>query len=704
MTRATQEHFVRPNSLGDLRAEADGDMLSRAFLETADFRTLIETSDRTIVVGRRGTGKSALALRISGHWQGDNRVRVVRISPEEYHVIGARPLVNHFGGTFSKIRAGCRLVWLYTLMMEAAVSLAPKFAFANSDGYLAIRARAETWRSFGLTVPDRFSRLLDQTLDLSDSSERSIGKLPIDLDLRSVEKSLASACSDSRMTVVFLIDKLDEGYEPDEIGIGYVDGLVQAAIDIKTRIPQIRPIVFLRDNIFRAVRVYDQDFSRNIEGSVLRLHWDVDALFNFATKRISIATNSKEQSSALKIWNRFTADRLKGKKGFQDCLQHTLYRPRDLLSLLNEAFYLAGKSGQEVIVPEHIVATSNFISQNRLDDLRKEYSVILPGLVEYTGAFQGRDPEMSVKQACDLIAALLGAGSADAKVYQDFLIVGDPVTVLRSLYSTGFIGVKHRTTGTFVFCHDGRAPDQDFGLQDFILVHPCYWSALNMTREVLTKTEAEEIFDEYDIVISSETPEIRNARIKELIEELARIPEGKEGATDFESWCLSAVRICFAKGLRNVELKPNKNAKSRRDIVATNLGDGDAWKRVYDDYGTRQVIFEVKNYQELRPSDYYQIEHYLSGEYGRIAFVITRASSNDVYADKDLQWIREMYSTDKKILVVKLCGRWFAKMLDRLRNPQKHDAVNDAIHNILDTYTRLYIEGQSLPKKRRKKR
>jgi hypothetical protein len=225
-----------------------------------------------------------------------------------------------------------------------------------------------------------------------------------------------------------------------------------------------------------------------------------------------------------------------------------------------------------------------------------------------------------------------------------------------------------------------------------------------MTREVLTKTEAEEIFDEYDIVISSETPEIRNARIKELIEELARIPEGKEGATDFESWCLSAVRICFAKGLRNVELKPNKNAKSRRDIVATNLGDGDAWKRVYDDYGTRQVIFEVKNYQELRPSDYYQIEHYLSGEYGRIAFVITRASSNDVYADKDLQWIREMYSTDKKILVVKLCGRWFAKMLDRLRNPQKHDAVNDAIHNILDTYTRLYIEGQSLPKKRRKKR
>ncbi len=46
----------KSNPFGDTTAENDKKMLSNAFIETADFRTLIETDDRTIVVGRRGTG------------------------------------------------------------------------------------------------------------------------------------------------------------------------------------------------------------------------------------------------------------------------------------------------------------------------------------------------------------------------------------------------------------------------------------------------------------------------------------------------------------------------------------------------------------------------------------------------------------------------------------------------------------------------
>ena len=42
----------RANVLGDLRAEFDQQMLKFAFLETADYKTLIDTTDRPIVVGR----------------------------------------------------------------------------------------------------------------------------------------------------------------------------------------------------------------------------------------------------------------------------------------------------------------------------------------------------------------------------------------------------------------------------------------------------------------------------------------------------------------------------------------------------------------------------------------------------------------------------------------------------------------------------
>ena len=169
--------------------------------------------------------------------------------------------------------------------------------------------------------------------------------------------------------------------------------------------------------------------------------------------------------------------------------------------------------------------------------------------------------------------------------------------------------------------------------------------ALNCSRNSLDRDEAEEIFDEYDIEISSKTPDIRNARIAGLIAQLSEIMESSEHGKIFEQWCHHAIRICFAIGLRNVELKPNKNARMRRDIVATNLGEGDAWKRIYDDYSTRQVIFEVKNYKGLKAQDYQQMTTYLSGEYGRLGFIITRDEEIDLYAGRDVEWVRELFLT-----------------------------------------------------------
>ena len=694
--------FIRPNALGDLRAESDRDMLKEAFIETADYRTLIETSDRSIVVGRRGTGKSALTMQLQKHWDKSSDTIVIKITPEEHQTIGLRPKVALFGNSFTKIRAGARLAWRYALMMEAAYGLEKKYKFSKSDGFISIESRVKDWSANGYNIIDRYAETLNQVIDMKLTPEERIADLSKSLDLRAVETALMSSCDQTKHTVVFLIDRLDEGYEPDENGIGLVDGLVQAAIDIKSRIPRIKPVIFLRDNIFRAVQSLDPDYSRNIEGHVLRLHWDAESLLIFATKRLKIAFDVKHEASQ-KIWNHCTGGELKGREGFNRCLQLTLYRPRDILSLLNEAFYLAGKHGQSEIVLEHIKHTGRTISRDRLDDLRKEYFTILPGLSNYIAAFHGHNPDMTVGEAQSKIDTVISEGSDDPLIKQDYFILEDGKTVIQSLYSIGFLGIRDGTAGTFIFCHDGRAPDREFSAPDRILVHPCYWMALNCTRNTLVPEEAEEIYDEYDIDISSETPEIRNSKIKELIAQLDKIEEGTTGASDFEIWCQKAIRICFAKGLKNVELKPNKQAKSRRDVVGTNLGDGDAWRRIYDDYGTRQVTFEIKNYKGLIAADYQQIQSYLTGDYGKLGFVITRDDSVDLYAGRDVEWIRELY-TNHKVIIIKLTGKFLKSILGKLRKPQKHDAVNNSIHRLLDTYTRLYTAGQTKPQGAKKKR
>ena len=700
--RQTSKH-IRPNILGDLRAEEDVTMLGSAFLETPDYRTLIETSDRSIIVGRRGTGKSALAVKLEQYWRRSDDAEVIKIAPEEYQTIGLRPRVGQFGDRFNLIRAGSRLAWKYSLIMETALRLSSKYKFKKTDFYSEISDRVNEWKDFGWTISDRIRELLKRKLEKHSDVENKIGNFALALDIENVTKALAQACERADVTVILIIDRLDEGYEPDDKGIGLIDGLVQSTIDLKTKIPSIKPLVFLRDNIFRSVQVYDPDYSRNIEGHILRLHWDPDTLFSFAAKRLKLAFKLQTDVTR-RIWNSCTAGELREKRGFERCLHLTLYRPRDLLSLLNEAFYMAARRNESTLILNYVENAGQTISKNRLEDLKKEYATIIPGLEKYIEIFEGCNPEMEAQLLLDAIAHLMSKGSEDSAVQQDFMIL-ETSDVVRLLYSIGLVGIRDMTTSTYVFCHDGRSPDKNIAPTDRILIHPCYWMALNCSRNALDPDEAEEIFDEYDIEISSITPGIRNARIEELIRQLSAIDEGAEYASDFEKWCHTAVRICFAAGLRNVEFKPNKNARMRRDIVATNLGEGDAWRRIYDDYSTRQVIFEVKNYKDITSADYQQMISYLSGEYGKLGFVITRDESIELYAGKDVEWVRELYATHK-IIVIKLTGKYLIKLLGKLKNPQKHDPIDNAMHKLLDTYSRLYLAGQGKirPTKKRKMR
>lgn len=224
-----------------------------------------------------------------------------------------------------------------------------------------------------------------------------------------------------------------------------------------------------------------------------------------------------------------------------------------------------------------------------------------------------------------------------------------------------------------------------------LLIHPCYQIALNLTKSELPSELAQEIYDDYEIEITSISQEQRNKKVGQLITRLRSIESGREDSAEFEEWCLEAVRMAFAGSLRNIEFHPNKDAPQRRDIVAHNPAADEFWRQVLSDYGTRQVIFEVKNYADLEPDDFRQMSSYLVDAYGRIGFVITRSDNKEPGKDKDLKWIREIYWKDNKKLVVPLSYKWLVGFLEKIRNPQKHDAVNKALSKLIDTYHRVYL-------------
>ena len=695
------------NVLGDLRAEHDHDMLNAAFYETPDFKSIIEFHGKSVIVGRRGTGKSATFYQLSKFWSSDAKARLVTIAPEESEVIGMRHVLTFFGSEENLIRAGCKVAWRYALLLEVADQLCRHYKLGPSPNASFLDIATRQWRKGGQTVVMRLCTALSQSIILSDPVEKRIGALAGTLCLSRVQEAVNEALDATKLRVQILVDKLDEGYEPDVRGIALLTGLAYAANFINTLNAGLRCILFFRDNVFRAIERHDPDYSRDLEGQVLRLHWDEYNLLNMIVNRLRVAFTI-HQESGQKVWDLCTDRAIQGKDGFRHCLRLTLYRPRDLLVLLNEAFHKASQHDRKRIIDEDIDQSAREMSEVRLRDLLKEYAELVPGLEQLLNAFSHGTPELPFADACSLLDGVMSNRALPNKVLQHMEILGSAEAAVRTLYSVGFLGVKQPGASAFTFCHDGKRPVIELTDKTAVLVHPCYWIAQNLIDTALPDEEVQDIHDDYEIEVTSETPEIRKRHIGQFIGDLQDIPADAAHAHDFEEWALRAVRMLFPKSLANIQLHPNKDATQRRDIVARNDRQSPAWQRVYDDYGSRQVIFEVKNFSTpLGPKEYRQMLSYLTGEHGRLGFIINRSDTADLTKGSELDWVREMYQ-QHDCLIIKLPARELVSWISKLRNPQKHDAPDRSINGLIDRYARMYVQigysGSSKRKKHQKQR
>ena len=697
---------IRATLLGEQTAENDIKLLLPNFIETPEYRSIIETKDSTVVVGRRGTGKSAMFAKLQNFWGGQKGANVIAIAPEDYQTISFRAVFKPFHEKYSYVRSISRVVWKYGLIMEMLCHLAKHFKTRERiSQFRTVEEHIKLWQAAPGGFFNKLIVRFGPTLRSGEEVELIIGSIHSDVNLVEIEAQFLELLKSSSVRFFILIDRLDEGYENDEMGAAIVSGAIAVAAELNKRYDHVRPVIFQRDNILRAVQKFDPDYTRNIEGEVIQIHWDTHQLQNLVAKRLNSAF-SLNMEHVQKIWDRCTANEglgreLQGKDGFKKCLQFTLYRPRDLLSLLNQAFFNAAREQRLSIVLQDVEKTAKTISGTRLDDLKKEYISIIPSLPVAVSMFEHGSPEMTYQDALGVLDGMsqaLKVSNAGALAQQDYAILKSD-GVIRSLYSVGFAGTHDENSNTFTFCHDGRQPDREFTAHDRILIHPCYWIALNLSRNALEPDEAEQINDEYEIKVTSVSPEIRSQRIGALIAELGSIEEGRGHAEEFEQWVLIAIQTVFAGHLSNIERKANGNAVQRRDIVGTNLAKSHVWHRIEKDYEVRHVVFDAKNYKSVGRDEYRQMSTYLHGQYGRLGFLVTRDDDDSLRAGAELDWVREIYTTDKK-LIVRLSYKFFLKLLGKLRNPEKHDAVDSALSSLLDTYERRYL---SLPSTRAQK-
>ena len=121
------------NLLGAPRAEADIKMLKTAFIETQDFHALLDTRDFNFVVGRRGTGKSALFMKVSEALQKEKSVYLHHESATEYELLELFVTISALSKEYQAIRSTTRVAWRVSLLMALLNEICTHYKFNRCE-------------------------------------------------------------------------------------------------------------------------------------------------------------------------------------------------------------------------------------------------------------------------------------------------------------------------------------------------------------------------------------------------------------------------------------------------------------------------------------------------------------------------------------------------------------------------------------------
>lgn len=644
-------------------------------------------------------------LKLQEYFKGRHEIILHSHRPEEHESIALSSLAQKFSDDYRITRAILRVIWRTVILLSILDQLRRHWKRGRIERGHDLSDYAQKHKDIlsvdGVGVT-RCAVILRRYLAKRMEAGELPGIIASDFDLSLLERRVKEALSNLNNSAVVLFDGLDEGWEPTPVSTALLGGLALAVADLRDHQSGVHGILFIRDNLFRALAKFDPDFSRHIEGSSLRLHWDENGLLVVVANRLRVRLSLEKVENDIKIWNRFAHRALQSRDGFIKCLQHTLYRPRDILVLLNQAFHLAARGGRTGLIEDDVESVSLGISDSRLSDLLKEYEAVFPGLGIVISAFRGSTPFKKLHLVISELDRLVDENDYSEIGSGDLAAFGSGEVVFNALYSIGFLGFQDAGSGHITFRHDGGEADVRTENPDqMIAIHPCYWKALGLSRENVAIEIITEIHDEYENRVEPEVQDIRTRQLGTLISELSNVPLGSEGATQFEDWVFRSIRILFQGVLMNPELKPNGSAIQRRDVVATNMAQSGFWRRILDDYQSRQVVFEVKNYKDLRLEDYRQALSYMSNEYGRFMILVCRSGS-DAVGETEQGWLKTMYHEHQRVILA-IPDTLLSRCLRKVRNAQRLSYSEEQLSKRLDLFLRSYLSLEHSPSKKRRK-
>ena len=358
-------------SIGEPVAENERSRLDSYFLPTSVYHRALE-DPVTIVVGRKGVGKSAQLYAMEAALVPDRRNHVCVIKPVGYEIDG---LVRILRSIAHNSERGYLVESLWKFLIYSELARTVYRTITSRPPYQPpIAAERDLVRHYDdhvAILDPPFSERLDLTIstladigaiqDAVDQRHR-ISELLHSRQLRDLRQLLGATLT-TRQKVSILIDNLDApwGSNTDvETLAPLLWGLLRVTDDIVSdfqiqdhwrRQVSVHLTVFLRSDIFAAMQTYANEQDKL---PIQRIIWnDRDVLKRLMDLRLEYGTANGNRAED--IWNLLFPSEVVGLPTWDFVLNSVLHRPRDVVYLMRQAIDGAISRGHKVVTQEDFI-------------------------------------------------------------------------------------------------------------------------------------------------------------------------------------------------------------------------------------------------------------------------------------------------------------------------------------------------------------
>ena len=488
--RTDSERFLDRVYCGDPAAENEAAQLPNYFLETEQFR-LATGGDLNILLGRKGSGKTAIFLQARNRTRENKSNIVVDLQPEGYQLIRMKEFI------LEQLSDGARKefiasFWEYIVWLEIAYKLLEKdekrvrydsrLLPAYEQLHEAYTKRVEGTGDF----TERLEALVDRIVARYSEHmpENGNGKLSSSWILEIVYGREIGTMRDEVLSylklkgiVFFLFDNLDRFWTAPsftEIDALIVTGLVESLMDIRKRFSRRQVdfywAIFLRSDVFEFVVKGMADYGKL---SVASVEWnDPELLVKLFKNRI--LQGFKGNTGVWRdIWEAVTVQKVGDQTTLDFLVESSLMRPRYLIRLFETARRRAITLGKSKIDEEDYRVALDELGWQVLEDFDRELVDIVPDVEELMFDLVQLGEKVSLAKIRNMI---------ENKVSDPEMVE----TIIDVLIWTGCIGVQGDDVVTYISDCGFKRPfirsllrDSD---KEIVVFHPTLASIIRSPR------------------------------------------------------------------------------------------------------------------------------------------------------------------------------------------------------------------------------